>query len=121
MHSVDLIRKGAQLLVVITNDGWWKDSPGSWQHFGYSRLRAIETRRCIVRSANTGISGFINERGDVLKKSAKNSFEVLSSKVSLNDEITIYSRYGDFIGWICSILSGMILINFLISKWKVRY
>jgi apolipoprotein N-acyltransferase len=121
MHSANLIRTGAQLLVVITNDGWWKDSPGCGQHFSYSRIRAIETRRCIARSANTGISGFINSRGDTLEKSGLNTCEVLSSKLSLNNEITFYSRYGDYIGWICSFLSGMILIDFLIRKWKLQY
>jgi apolipoprotein N-acyltransferase len=119
-HSAELVRKGAQLLVVITNDGWWKDSPGCRQHFGYSRIRAIETRRCVVRSANTGISGFINSRGDVIKESDLNSCEVLSEKLSLNNEITFYSKYGDYLGWICSVLSGMILVNFLFRKRKGR-
>jgi apolipoprotein N-acyltransferase len=121
MHSAELVRKGAQLLVVITNDGWWKDSPGCRQHFSYSRIRAIETRRCIARSANTGISGFINSRGDVAKESGLDSCEVLNSSLYLNDEITFYSRYGDFIGWICSFLTGMILINLLIRKGKLKW
>jgi len=118
-HTADLVRRGAQLLVVITNDGWWRDSPGCWQHFGYSRIRAIETRRDIVRSANTGISGFINSRGEVPKKSEIGTCVIMSSSVRLNDRITFYTRYGDFIGWICSFSSGLILINFLFRKLKV--
>jgi apolipoprotein N-acyltransferase len=117
-HAADLVKRGAQLLVVITNDGWWRDSSGSWQHFGYSRIRAIETRKNIIRSANTGISGFINSRGDVMKKSEINSCVVLSSTVHLNNQITFYTKYGDFIGWVCLSLSGLILINFLIRKLR---
>ncbi len=115
-HCGDLVKKGAGLLVVITNDGWWRTSPGSWQHFGYSRIRAIETRRFVARSANTGISGYINQRGDVLKKSELNTCDVLSAPLRLNDEITFYVRNGDFIGWICSLFFGLILIYYLAKR-----
>jgi apolipoprotein N-acyltransferase len=115
-HCSDLAKKGAELLVVITNDGWWKESPGSWQHFGYSRIRAIETRRFVARSANTGISGFINQRGDVLKKSGLNTCDVISAPIRLNDGITFYVRNGDFIGRICSLLSALILMYFLVKR-----
>ena len=57
------------LLAIITNDGWWKNTAGYKQHFQYARLRAIEQRKSIVRSANTGISAVINARGDILQKS----------------------------------------------------
>lgn len=62
-YFTEFVRNGAQLMCIITNDGWWGDTPGYHQHFSYARLRAIETRRSIARSANTGISGFINARG----------------------------------------------------------
>ena len=117
-HCAELAKKGAGLLVVITNDGWWRESPGSWQHFGYSRIRAIETRRFVARSANTGISGFINQRGDVLKKSELNTCDVLCAPIRLNNEITFYVRNGDFIGRICSLLSALILIYFLAKRLK---
>jgi apolipoprotein N-acyltransferase len=116
-HSVDLVKGGARFLVVITNDGWWRDSPGVWQHFGYSRIRAIETRRSIACSANTGISGFINQRGDVIKTSKVNSCELLSSKIVSNDEITFYAENGDVIGRISLLLSGLIVSYLLVKKW----
>jgi len=109
-HCSKLVKKGANLLVVITNDGWWKGSTGSWQHFSYSRLRAIETRRSIARSANTGISGFINQRGDVLKKTKSNSMVALPSSVRLNDRITFYAMNGDWIGKISGVLTALILL-----------
>jgi len=108
-----MVNRGANLLVVITNDGWWKESAGNWQHFGYSRLRAIETRRAIVQSANTGISGFINQRGEVVSKTGLNSYEALRSTVHLNNEPTFYVRNGDLIGRISLVLSGLILFYLL--------
>lgn len=108
-----IVQRGANVLVVITNDGWWKNSPGSWQHFSYSRLRALETRRSIVQSANTGISGFINQRGDVLKKTELNSVAAIQSTIHLNAEVTFYAKYRDYLGRICLILSGLILANAL--------
>ena len=115
-HVRQLVRNGANYIVVLTNDGWWKDAPGVWQHFGYSRLRAIETRRSIVRSANTGISGFINQRGDVLSQMNSDVSEAISSKVVLNGAITFYVRYGDYLGWISLLLSGMIVIYLFVHR-----
>ena len=60
----EYVRKGANFLSIITNDAWWDDTQGHKQLLSYTRLRAIETRRAIARSANTGISAFINyQRG----------------------------------------------------------
>ncbi|RYY11112.1 MAG: apolipoprotein N-acyltransferase, partial [Cytophagaceae bacterium] len=59
---------GANLLGIITNDGWWSDSPGHEQHLVYGALRAIETRRDVARSANTGISGFVNQHGEITQR-----------------------------------------------------
>jgi apolipoprotein N-acyltransferase len=113
-----LINSGAQMLVVLTNDGWLKNSPGVWQHFGYSRLRAIETRRSVVRSANTGISGIIDLRGKIVKKTRTGRKVAFSGIVNLNGTSTFYSRYGDWIGWISSIFTGLILIFLWLSRDK---
>lgn len=115
-----VVNQDANVLVVLTNDGWWRDSPGTWQHFGYSRIRAIETRRCVVRSANTGISGIISERGEVIKKSGVNSMEAISGKVQLNNQITFYVRQGDFIGRICTLLSAFIFIYLAGNRWITK-
>ena len=101
----DFVRRGANVMSVITNDGWWGDTPGHRQHFSYSRLRAIETRRSIARSANTGISGFINGRGDVISTLGWDRRGTLSEQIALNDRITFYTRYGDYIARIaCYVL-----------------
>jgi len=118
-HVRQLVRNGANYIVVLTNDGWWKDSPGVWQHFGYSRIRAIETRRSIARSANTGISGLINQRGDVVVQTKIDTFEAVSSRIRMNSFLTFYVRYGDYLGWISLFLSGMIGIYLLASRrWE---
>lgn len=114
------VKKGANLIFVMTNDGWWKDSPGIWQHFSYSRLRAIETRRSIARSANTGISGFINERGDVLQKTNVNICTAISAKIGMNNTITFYVKYGDYIGRVSTLISGLILMYLMIVRYKNR-
>ena len=61
----DFVRRGAQFMAIISNDGWWGDTPGYKHLFTISRLRAVEHRRAIARSANTGMSGFISARGDI--------------------------------------------------------
>jgi apolipoprotein N-acyltransferase len=106
----DFVRNGAHILFVITNDGWWRDTPGYKQHFGFSRLRAIETRRSVARSANTGISGFINQRGDVLSRSNWDENVALKHTVNLNSEQTIYVRYGDLLGRVSWFVAVLILI-----------
>lgn len=106
----EFVRNGAQVLFIITNDGWWKDTPGYRQHFQFARLRAIETRRAIARSANTGSSGFINQRGDVLHKSSYDIQLALRESINLNDELTPYVVHGDMIGRISWLAAVLILI-----------
>lgn len=91
-------RQGAQVIFVITNDGWWGNSPGHKQHATFARLRAVETGKYVVRSANTGISSVINQRGEVLKKTAYWKEDAFRATVQLNDQPTFYVEYGDVIG-----------------------
>jgi apolipoprotein N-acyltransferase len=93
----DYIKKGSQFIFVITNDGWWGDTPGYKQHHSYSRLRAIENRRSIARSANTGISSFINQRGEILQRTNYWEPAAIRGILNRNDEITFYTRHGDYI------------------------
>ena len=104
------LANGAQLIAIITNDGWWSDTPGYKQHFQYARLRAIETRRCVARSANTGISGFINQKGDVLQTTGWWQPAAIKQTVLANNIITFYTKYGDFIGRLSMYLSVLIIL-----------
>lgn len=96
-YVTEYVKNGANLLAIITNDGWWEDTPGYKQHLAYGRLRAIETRRSIVRSANTGISCVINERGDIIHPTTWWQDDVLREQVNINSETTPYVRFGDYI------------------------
>ncbi|MFH1005038.1 MAG: apolipoprotein N-acyltransferase, partial [Bacteroidota bacterium] len=115
------IRNEASLIFIITNDGWWSNTDGYKQHLLYGRLRAIETRRSIARSGNTGISCFINQRGDILQPTQWWKEAVIKDNINSNTEKTFYVKYGDIIGRIAFYGSGIILlfaigINFLIRK-----
>ena len=103
-------RNGAELIFIVTNDGWWGYTPGHRQHFIYSRLRAIETRRSISRSANTGISAFVNQRGDILWQSEYWVPAVMKYDLNANSRITFYSRYGDYLARISAFISVMLLL-----------
>ena len=106
------VRDGAQFIAIITNDGWWGNTSGKDQHFMYAKLRAIETRRWVVRSANTGISGFINQRGDVIKASKWWTRDALKMDINLNDKLTLYAKSGDIIAQLLS-LAGIVLAFFI--------
>ena len=97
----DYIKNDASVIFIITNDGWWRDTPGYKQHLLYGRLRAIETRRCIARSANTGISCFINERGDFSQETGWWVPAAIKETICLNSEKTFYVNNGEIIGRVC--------------------
>lgn len=112
----DYIKKGANFLAVLTNDAWWGDTQGYKQLLSYTRLRAIETRRSVARSANTGISAFINGRGDILKALAYRDFNTLRCTIALNEEVTFYVRMGDYIARIAGFLAFFIFLYTIAKK-----
>ena len=91
------VKKGAQFIAIITNDGWWENTSGKDQHLDYAKLRAIETRRWVCRSANTGISAFINERGDIVQHTQWWVKTAIKQNINLNSDLTFYVKYGDYI------------------------
>jgi apolipoprotein N-acyltransferase len=88
---------GADLIAVITNDGWWGNTPGYRQHESYARLRAIETRRWVVRSANTGVSAIISPYGRIIDSRPWAKAAVIKENVPAQKTLTFYARYGDCI------------------------
>lgn len=103
------VKKGANAIFIITNDGWWSDSPGYKQHLAYARMRAIETRRSIARSANTGISGFINQRGDIVQATKWWEQAAIKGTINLNTKQTFYTQSGDWIGRVFAALAVLLL------------
>ncbi|MCO6460186.1 MAG: apolipoprotein N-acyltransferase [Saprospiraceae bacterium] len=112
------VRKGAGLLAIITNDGWWDNTPGHLQHMSFARLRAIENRKDIARSANTGTSCFVNQRGDVRMKTGYNEDAVIRDKVFYNEGTTFYSRHGDYIVAIMVIVFILSMVYNFLPKMK---
>lgn len=102
-------RLGAELFIVITNDGWWGDTPGYRQHFSFAQMRAIENRRYVVQSANTGTSGVINTKGEILNATPYSKSAVINVSVPLHNEVTFYAKHGDYIGRFSLILLGIII------------
>ncbi len=109
------VKDGGQLIAVITNDGWWGNTSGKDQHMLYAKLRALENRRYVVRSANTGISAVINQRGDVVKSTKWWSRTAFKQDVNLNDELTFYSRYGDLIAKLAVVLAIVLALIILLK------
>ena len=115
------IQKGAQVIFIITNDGWWKKTSGYQQHSMYAQLRAIETRRYIARSANTGVSSIINQLGEIQKSIPWDKEGVISYEVPLYNLKTFYVRHGDFLGRLASFFSILILLcSFVIKKLEIK-
>jgi apolipoprotein N-acyltransferase len=116
------VNKGAQFIAIITNDGWWENTSGKDQHLDYAKLRAIETRRWVCRSANTGISAFINQRGDIVKHSAWWVQTAIKQDINLNSDLTFYVKYGDYIPKFASLIAmiGIVFIFFrmAVKRWK---
>jgi len=109
------VRNGADLFAIITNDGWWKDTPGYKQHLNYASLRAIECRRAIARSANTGISAFIDSNGNITNFTDWDEEIVIKDRLETNKIITIYVRFGDYIGRISTFIAVFFLC-FAVAK-----
>ena len=116
----EYMHKGANAIFIITNDGWWDDTPGYKQHLSYARLRAIETRKSIARSANTGISAFVNQKGDISQATDWWVQDAIKADVLMNDKTTFYTQYGDFIGRVFSMISFLLLFWWLSSILKKK-
>ena len=96
-YITEYVRNGANLLTIITNDGWWGDTPGYKQHMNYGRLRAIETRKWVARSANTGISCFIDPLGNVIDPQPWNTSTSIRHSIPVDDHQTFFVRNGDIL------------------------
>ena len=104
------VNEGATFLAVISNDAWWGETPGHKQLLSYTRLRAIETRRDIARSANTGISSIINAKGEIINQTSYNTKTALIGKLSSRSNLTFYVRFGDIIARWSVFVAGLFFL-----------
>lgn len=115
---INYVRKGANILTVITNDAWYDHTVGPRQHYYLSCIRAIENRRYIARTANTGVSGFISPVGYSLGELPQYTQSASAMTLPLIEKQTFYSKYGDWLPEIVSVIAVIILIISLIKKKK---
>ena len=90
------VNAGASVLANLTNDGWYGVSSGPYQHLEFYQIRAIETRRWVIRAANTGVSAFIDPSGLITATQALNSAGVLRETVYKRADETLFARLGDW-------------------------
>lgn len=114
----DYIRNGANFIFIITNDGWWENTPGHRQHLAYAKLRAIETRKEIARCANTGISCFITPYGKIEQATPYWEEAVITKQMTPHNEQTFFVRFGDLISYCSSILAILLVIWSLVLRFK---
>jgi apolipoprotein N-acyltransferase len=118
-HVAAHVRNGGEIIAIMTNDAWWGNTPGYRQHLTFASIRAIENRRSVVRSANTGISCAVDQRGVVHGRTGW--WEATASRhvVRANAEHTFFTRHGDLIGRMAVFASGACLLLCLV-RWKRR-
>lgn len=104
-------------ITMITNDGWWKNTPGYRHHFNFSPVRAIENRRDMVRVANTGISAIISAKGVVVARTPWWEKSTLKGKVHLHQGRTFFARHGDYLGRFSLGLALILVFSAAIRKW----
>jgi len=117
-YTADYVRNGANLIFIITNDGWWDNTPGHRQHLAYSRLRAIETRKEIARCANTGISCFVTPYGDIEQATTYWEPVIISKNMTPNDKKTLFVKFGDIISYSSAFLAILLFIWSQILRFK---
>lgn len=116
-HYID---NGADIIAIITNDGWWGDTPGYKQHLSYARLRAIENRRWVIRSANTGISAVISADGHIETSQPWQKEATIKCTVSPVNRLTFYCRYGDCISKLALVITVLFLGWHSMTLIKIR-
>lgn len=119
-YVTDYVKKGANLLTIVTNDSWWGYSQGHKQLLDYAKLRAIETRREIARAANSGTSAHINSRGDIVDDLPYGAKGALMAKVNLIDHETFYTKSGDFLSRLSMFVIGALLLFIPGRKYLTR-
>jgi apolipoprotein N-acyltransferase len=120
-------RMGAEVLVNISDDGWYGDTSAPWQHLNMARMRAIENRRWILRDTNNGVTAAIDPYGRVRQSIPRHVEDALPAEYGFRDDVTFYTEYGDVFAWVCALVSlgmavwsGRRLLRQPVGLWKDR-
>jgi apolipoprotein N-acyltransferase len=114
----EFVVRGAQFLVIITNDSWWGNTPGAYQHASYASLRAIENRRWIVRAANGGISGFVDPGGIYHYETRLYTRATFHGTIEPRSQLTFYARHGDVFAGACVVAATLLFLLTLLPQGK---
>lgn len=114
------VRNGANVFFVSTNDGWWGDTQGYKQHCSYSRILAVETRRSVARSANTGRSCTVNQRGDIFNETEYWVPAVFRDTLNLNEHLTFYARFGDYIAIFNLVIFIVLFFSSILKRFIIK-
>jgi apolipoprotein N-acyltransferase len=98
------VKGGAEVLVNISNDGWYGDTSAPWQHLNMARMRAIENRRWVLRDTNTGVTGAIDPYGHLREQAPRHTRTAIAVGFDYADEMTFYTRFGDLFAYGCSLV-----------------
>ncbi|MEI8186669.1 MAG: apolipoprotein N-acyltransferase [Chlorobiaceae bacterium] len=117
----EFVRKGAQVLTLVTNDGWYATSYGPYQHLAIGKMRCIETRRAMARCANTGLTVIISKYGSIMTEIPWWQEQTLTAEVPLESCLTFYTANPDLLPKSAAVFSaGLFLIAFLKKANKPR-
>ncbi len=105
---------GADVLVNLSDDGWYGDTDAPWQHLNMARMRAIENHRWLLLDTNNGLTAVVDPNGVVRQSIARNRAGVLVAHFGQDEDETWYTQHGDVVGMLCAILS----VGFLL--WSTR-
>ncbi len=107
---------GAEVLVNLTDDGWYGDTSAPWEHLDMARMRAIENNRWLLRDTNTGLTASIDPAGRIVASMPRHTRGAVAVPFSYRSRLTFYTRYGDWIGWLCVIS----VVAVLAGSWLDR-
>jgi apolipoprotein N-acyltransferase len=117
-------RLGAEVLVNVSDDGWYGDTSAPWQHLNMARMRAIENRRWVLRDTNNGVTAAIDPYGRVRQSIPRHRTDALPAEYGFRDDITFYTAHGDVFAWACAILAvgivGWALRASLLLKLQIK-
>jgi apolipoprotein N-acyltransferase len=115
-HLGKFSQMGSNVICIITNDGWWENTDGYKQHLNYGRLRAIELRAPMVRCANTGISCYIDTKGNISHQTKWWQAEAFLCEVKPSTKLTFYARSGNAIGRMASFIGVFFLLSVMVKS-----
>jgi apolipoprotein N-acyltransferase len=106
---------GAELLINISNDGWFGRSSAPAQHLMMARVRAVESRRWLLRDTNNGFTAAIDPYGRTVASLPTDVRAELDAPYAFRSDVTPYARFGDWFSWLC-VIASIALIGFCLAK-----